>query len=163
MKSKQHTYRASIEWTGNLGQGTTRYDAYSRAHRIVVDGKPEIPGSSDPAFRGDPSRYNPEEMLVVSLSACHLLWYLHLCAQAGVVVTDYVDQAQGLMEETPDGGGRFVDVTLFPTVTVTDQSMQAEALRLHGAAHKKCFIANSVNFPVRHQPTILVKPVAVTR
>src|SRR5690606_3355257 len=106
---RQHDYSVQVTWTGNLGQGTRGYRAYARDHEISVPGKPTLPGSSDPAFRGDPGRYNPEELLIASLSACHMLWYLHLCADAGIVVLEYLDRASGAMRETPDGGGRFVE------------------------------------------------------
>jgi organic hydroperoxide reductase OsmC/OhrA len=155
--SKLHLYKTSVVWTGNMGTGTSDYRAYSRAHEITAEQKLSIHGSSDPAFRGDSSRYNPEELLVSSLSACHMLWYLHLCSAEGVVVTEYHDQATGSMEETEDGGGAFVEVTLRPNVTVlhTDMMLQAEAL--HAKAHTLCFIARSVRFPVRHEPHIRVQ------
>lgn len=150
--AKQHHYKATIQWTGNLGSGTSAYTAYSRNHTISIDGKEMIKGSSDPAFRGDRSRYNPEEMLVISLSTCHMLWYLHLCAEAGVVVMDYTDEASGIMIETPNGGGRFSEVTLHPNVTVANPTMIEKANELHEKANELCFIANSCNFPVHHKP-----------
>src|SRR5262249_42541524 len=113
---RTHSYRAKIEWTGNTGLGTSDYRAYQRSHDITIEGKPVIRGSSDPAFRGDRARYNPEELLVASLSACHMLWYLHLCADNKITVTSYVDCAEGTMIETQDGGGRFTEVTLKPQV-----------------------------------------------
>jgi len=119
---------------------------------IVANGKPAILASSDPAFHGDPGRHNPEDLLVASVSGCHMLWYLHLCAVNKVVVLGYEDNAAGTMEETGDGGGHFVEVTLHPTITVTAQSDLDTARRLHHDAHEKCFIASSVNFPVRVQP-----------
>lgn len=155
-KHQEHSYAVQLNWTGNLGQGTNGYRAYSRNHAISAPGKPILPGSSDPNFRGDPSRYNPEELLVSSLSACHLLWYLHLCAEAGIVVIDYSDQASGTMVETPDGGGHFSEVVLRPAVTIGVGGDTALAERLHERAHHLCFIANSVNFPVRCSPTIQV-------
>ena len=152
-----HQYKATITWTGNQGSGTSGYRAYGRNHVINIGGKPEILGSSDPSFRGDATRYNPEEMLVASISTCHMLWYLHLCAEAGVIVVDYVDNATGIMAETADGGGYFSDVTLHPTVVVTDVAMVDKANEIHHKANKMCFIANSVNFPVHHQPTCRVQ------
>ena len=151
---KHHHYETAVRWTGNKGTGTSAYRAYSRDHEIVSNGKPTIPASSDPAFNGDASRYNPEELLVASLSACHMLWYLHLCAVNKVVVLDYEDRAGGIMEETDDGGGRFLEVTLRPSITVTPESDLETAKRLHHDAHEKCFIANSVNFPVGCEPVI---------
>ena len=146
-----------MEWTGDAGAGTASYRAYERAHVIGAPGKPPIPGSSAPAFRGDASRWNPEELLVASLSACHMLQYLHLCAEAGVVVTAYADEADGEIATEPDGGGRFVRLTLRPRVTVTPGSDLATAERLHAEAHRRCFIASSVSFPVGHE-AVCVKP-----
>jgi organic hydroperoxide reductase OsmC/OhrA len=152
---KEHLYTNQLVWTGNRGEGTVSYKAYDRDHVLSVSGKPEIPASSDPSFRGNPQRYNPEELLVASLSSCHMLWYLHLCAVNGVVVVDYRDMALGKMIETADGGGHFREVVLRPVVTVKDLSMVEKAGSLHHEANKLCFIANSVNFPVKHEPTIL--------
>jgi len=144
-----HHYVLSVEWTGNTGTGTDHYRSYKRDHVIRIQGKPDIAGSSDPTFRGDPSRHNPEDMLVAALSTCHMMSYLHLCAVNGVVVTAYSDQATGTMETLPDGSGRFLEVTLHPEVMVRDAHMVAKAQELHHKAHELCFIANSVNFPVR--------------
>jgi organic hydroperoxide reductase OsmC/OhrA len=155
MKHKEHSYFAKIQWTGNLGQGTSSYKAYRRDYEISIPGKSVILGSSDPAFRGDSSRYNPEDLLVASLSACHMLWYLHLCADAGIVVTDYIDNPIGTMVESDNGCDRFTEVQLRPNVTVSAGTDQKLAMRLHETAHQKCFIANSVNFPVRCQPSII--------
>jgi organic hydroperoxide reductase OsmC/OhrA len=153
--TKTHHYSAVVEWTGNTGAGTSGYRSYERRHEISAGSqKPTIPGSSDPAFRGDPARWNPEELLVASLSACHQLWYLHLCAEAGIVVIAYLDHAEGVMEETADGSGCFKRVILRPHVTVAGGSDIVKARELHRAAHAKCFIANSINFPVEHEPEI---------
>src|ERR1700731_394175 len=149
---REHTYSVSLVWTGNTGKGTSDYRSYTRDHEINVVGKPSIYGSADPKFRGDPARYNPEELLVSSLSSCHMLWYLHLCADAGIVVVSYEDRAEGIMEEPSDGAGRFVRVTLRPLVRIAGSVEQAEAL--HQRAHELCFIANSVNFPVGHEVAI---------
>jgi organic hydroperoxide reductase OsmC/OhrA len=152
---KQHTYQTQVEWTGNDGEGTKTYKGYRRDHAIVANGKPPIPASSDPSFRGDPSRYNPEELLVASLSSCHMLWYLHLCAVNHVTVIEYRDAAVGTMEEREDGSGVFVRVLLKPVVKITPESDRAKALSLHHDAHRSCFIANSVNFPVEAVPEIV--------
>ena len=153
--AKKHRYTVTVEWTGNRGSGTSDYRSYDRSYGISAgERKADIAGSSDPAFRGDPARWNPEELLVASVSACHKLWYLHLCALAGVVVTGYIDRAEGIMEETADGSGRFVRVTLRPEITLAAGSDQAKARELHEPAHEKCFIANSVNFPVDCEPVI---------
>jgi organic hydroperoxide reductase OsmC/OhrA len=143
-------------WTGNQGQGTSGYRAYARDHEVTADSRPAIPGSSDRAFRGNAQRWDPERLLVAALSQCHMLSYLHACADAGVVVVDYVDQAEGEMQQTLDGGGHFTEVTLRPNVTVSDESMTVIARELHDRAHKLCFIASSLTFPVRHEPKIAV-------
>ena len=152
--SKEHIYETNLVWTGNLGTGTKTYQGYSRAHEISIAGKPVIVGSSDPHFRGDASRYNPEELLVAALSACHLLYYLHLCADAKIIVVDYQDSATGKMVETPDGGGHFTEVVLKPRVVISDDSDAEKANEMHHKAHELCFIANSVNFVVRAEAEI---------
>ena len=149
MAEREHQYRVTTTWTGNLGTGTSDYRSYSRNHEIKIPGKSApLPGSSDAAFRGDPARYTPEELLVASLSACHMLWFLHLCADAGIVVTEYEDAASGTMKEHPDGSGEFTSVILRPRVVITDPARIADATALHHRAHQLCFIARSVNFPV---------------
>jgi organic hydroperoxide reductase OsmC/OhrA len=152
---KQHNYEVQVVWTGNTGEGTKTYRGYRRDHTITAQGKPPIQGSSDPSFRGDPSRYNPEELLVASLSACHMLSYLHLCAVNRLTVLDYQDAALGLMEENSDGSAQFTRVTLRPTIKITPGDDQAKAVALHADAHHLCFIARSVNFPVDVHPTIM--------
>ena len=151
-----HRYHVTVEWTGNRGSGTSGYRDYGRTHVARTDGKPEIPGSSDPHFRGEPERWSPEDLLVVSLSQCHMLWYLHMCAVNGVVVTGYLDAAEGTMDEQGDAGGRFTKVVLRPQVTVADESMVERAGALHHEAHARCFIAQSVNFPVEYEPATTV-------
>lgn len=153
--SKQHHYTATITWTGNKGEGTTRYDAYERAHTWAIEGKQTIACSSDTPFRGDGTKHNPEDALLYSLSSCHMLWYLHLCADAGIIVTDYTDNATGVLTMDTPEGARFTEVTLFPVITVADASMIAKANALHDEAHAKCFIAKSVNFPVKHEPKVI--------
>ncbi|WP_158960736.1 OsmC family protein [Myroides fluvii] len=154
---KEHHYRATIDWTGNQGSGTDHYTHYERSHTIQIEGKPQLAGSSDPAFRGDTTKHNPEDLFLSSLASCHMLWYLHFCSVNQIIVEAYTDTATGTMIEEQDGKGRFIEVTLHPTVTVQSQDMVAQALALHKKANECCFIANSVNFPVHHQPTIVVK------
>lgn len=156
MPQREHRYSVHLTWTGNTGTGTSSYREYKRDHELASPGKAVISGSSDPHFRGDRSRWNPEELLVASLSACHQLWYLHLCADAGVVVTAYEDRAEGVMVEEADGGGRFLRVVLRPAVAIATHSERSVALALHEKAHALCFIARSVNFPVEHEPTVTV-------
>jgi organic hydroperoxide reductase OsmC/OhrA len=153
----EHVFQVTVTWTGAKNAGTQNYRSYERSHIIAVDNKTDILGSSDPAFRGDKTRHNPEDLFLSSLAACHMLWYLHLCAEAGIVVIDYVDKATGTMVENPDGSGQFVQVILNPMVTVTEENMREKATTLHAQANKYCFIANSVNFPVHHHPTCKVR------
>ena len=154
---KQHCYALQIQWTGNLGHGTSSYRVYERSYEVTTKDKPAILGSSDPTFCGDPLRYNPEDFLVASLSACHMLWYLHLCSDAKIIVTSYVDNASGTMAETSNGGGHFTEVVLKPMVTIQQGSNIAHAEQLHEKAHELCFIANSVNFPIHCEPRIQVE------
>lgn len=158
MTRKIHQYRIAIEWTGNRGQGTATYAGYDRDHMIRSGNKAPIAGSSDPAFRGDGTRWNPEELLLASISSCHKLWYLHLCSAAGIVVTRYTDGAEALMEEDGTGAGRFTSATLRPRVVIQAGGDTAKAAALHHDAHRYCFIANSVNFPIECEPVILVDP-----
>jgi len=151
---KQHEYKVQVNWTGNDGGGTKSYREYRRDHTICAAGKPEIPGSSDPSFRGDPRRYNPEELLVASLSACHMLWYLHLCSVNQIIVVGYQDRASGVMQEHEDGSGEFVRVTLQPRVKILAGASREKALALHEEAHQQCFIARSVRFAVEVEPQI---------
>jgi organic hydroperoxide reductase OsmC/OhrA len=152
-----HRYEVTVRWTGDAGSGTSDYRAYRRDHDVDGDGKPTIPGSSDPAFRGDATRWNPEELLVAALAQCHMLWYLHLCADRGVVVTGYADTPAGTLEMDPTGGGgQFTEVVLRPAVTVADPSMADKARALHDEIGALCFIARSVCFPVRHEPTVRI-------
>ena len=153
---KRHHYAATITWTGNQGTGTSHYKAYERSHTIRIANKPDLPASSDIPFLGDGTKHNPEDMLLSALSSCHMLWYLHLCADAGVVVTHYTDNATAVMNDTQGKGGYFAEVTLHPVVTVADAAMIDTAIALHDKAHECCFIANSVNFPVNHQPVAVV-------
>lgn len=155
MPGRTHHYAVQTEWTGNRGDGTTSYRAYERAHTIRADGKPELLASADPAFRGDRSRYNPEELLVAALSGCHMLTYLHLCAVNHIVVTAYRDAATGSMQESADGGGDMTEVVLRPHVAITSDSDADMARRLHERAHQLCFIARSVRFPVRCEPEVV--------
>lgn len=149
---KNHHYKVDIKWTGNSGKGTSNYTGYERSHTISTNEKDCIYGSSDPSFRGDKTKYNPEELFLASLSACHMLWFLHLCSDANIIVIDYADKATGMMQETKDGGGRFTEATLHPNVVVSDASMINKANELHHEANKLCYIANSCNFPIHHKP-----------
>lgn len=153
MHQKAHSFTVSTTWTGNRGSGTSAYRAYGRDHEIAAHGKTApIPGSSTPVFRGDKERYNPEELLIASLSACHMLWFLHLCADSGIAVTEYRDDAVGSVQLNADGSGQFNEVVLRPAVRIADGSRLAAIAALHHRAHDLCFIARSVNFPVRCEP-----------
>ena len=154
MANKVHKYEVLVEWVGNCGSGTAEYTGYSRNHVISAGAKPLIQGSSDPGFRGDATRWSPEDLLVVALSACHKLFYLHLCADAGISVLAYKDTARGEMVEDSTSSGHFTRVVLRPQITIRQGDDLALAERLHHDAHAKCFIANSVNFPVSCEPVI---------
>jgi organic hydroperoxide reductase OsmC/OhrA len=153
--TREHHYRLTTRWTGNLGRGTAAYTAYSRNHELTgVEKSGPIFGSSDPAFRGDPARYNPEELLVGALAACHMLWVLHLCADAGIVITEYEDAAEGEMIEREDGSGHFTRVVLRPRMSITDAARIADAAAIHEKTHHLCALAQSVNFPVACEPEV---------
>lgn len=153
MPTHEHKYAVKVTWIGNRGTGTSAYTAYGRQHTISAGTKPDIPGSSDPAFRGDADRWNPEDLLVAAASACHKLWYLHLCAEAGIAVMSYEDQAEGTMNDSL-AGGRFTSITLRPRVQVRPTDDAERAVALHHTAHEKCYVANSLNFPVACEPEV---------
>lgn len=146
---RTHHYHLPIRWTGNLGTGTATYRGYSRDHEYLGKDKAPIAGSSDPVFRGDAARYNPEELLVGALASCHMLWFLHQCAEAGVVVEQYEDAPEGTLAETADGGGHFTEVVLHPRATFRSPVAPELLRQLHDRSHALCFLANSMNFPVR--------------
>jgi Predicted redox protein, regulator of disulfide bond formation len=150
-----HNYQAVVEWTGNKGSGTFDYRSYSRSHTIKIDGKPNIMGSSDSSYRGEKSKHNPEDLFVSAMSACHMLWYLHLCADHGVVVLKYEDRSEGTMEIDKSGSGRFTSIVLHPMVVISGASDRVKALDLHHQAHEMCFLANSVSFPITYHPEIV--------
>jgi len=153
-----HKYQVTNRWTGNLGTGTSAYSAYSRNHELSGAGKgAAIPGSSDPVFRGDRTRYNPEELLVGALSACHMLWVLHLCADAGIAIAAYHDDAVGEMVEHEDGSGEFTRAVLRPRMVIADAARTAEAEGIHERAHRLCALARSVNFRVEIEPSVTAR------
>ena len=154
---REHTYNLGIKWTGNLGMGTESYTSYTRNHVIIKEGGQMILGSSDPAFRGDPQRYNPEELFLSTLSSCHMLMYLHFCASNNITVVSYEDNPVGTMKEEGNGSGRFTDVILRPRIDILEDDKIKQAEELHHQAHEFCFIANSVNFPVSVEPKIEVQ------
>jgi organic hydroperoxide reductase OsmC/OhrA len=149
-----HHYSAELVWTGNHGDGTADYERYGRDYAVRMVGKPELPGSADPVFRGDATRHNPEDLLLAAVTSCHMLSYLALCARSRICVLAYSDRAEAVMETTPDGGGRFTSATLHPRVVVRDAAQRERALALHDKAHAHCFIASSCNFPIRHLATV---------
>ena len=155
MSLGEHRYSLTVQWTGNLGEGTSSYRGYSRDHDVLIPGLPVLPGSADPTFHGDRSRYNPEQLLLAALAQCHMLSFLHVAVRHGVVVTDYRDEATGVMRLNRDGSGQFESVTLNPQVTLADAAHAGLAEQMHHEAHEICFIARSVNFPVRHEPVTL--------
>lgn len=153
--SKTHDFKARLVWTGAEDGPARDYASYSRKHEIHIDGKPALLGSSDPAFRGHAERHNPEDLMVAALSACHMLWYLHKTTDNGIVVVAYEDDASATLVLDP-GNGRFVEAVLRPRVTIEHGGDAALALKLHDDAHEECFIANSCNFPIRHEAEIVV-------
>lgn len=153
---RNHEYQSKITWTGNRGSGTLDYRAYDRNYKIHIDGKQEIDGSSDSAFSGDQSKHNPEDLLLSAVASCHMLWYLHLCSEQGIVVMEYTDHARGIMREDKNGSGKFTEITLYPEVVITNESKTGLAQSLHEEAGNMCFIANSLNFKVRYQPVVKV-------
>lgn len=153
--SKIHVYNPITRWTGNKGSGTVGYRSYDRSHTILIEGKPDILASSDASFRGDESRHNPEDLFVSSIAGCHMLWYLHLCSDNGVVVLSYEDRSQGEMTMNKDGSGQFKQVILRPQITISSESSIEMATAQHKDAHRMCFIANSCNFPILCEPTII--------
>lgn len=154
---KTHHYSQKVKWTGNQGKGTSSYKDYSRDYEIEVPGKPILRGSSDPNFLGDSSKFNPEDLLVSTLSTCHLLWYLHLCSVNKITVTSYEDFPEGIMQENKDGSGQFTEVTLKPKIIILEEEKIDLAHQLHHKANQMCFIARSVNFKVLHEPEIVIE------
>lgn len=153
--ARELTFTSRIVWTGNKGSGTSGSKDYTRDFAVRPEGKPEIAGTTAPAFGGDPGRYDPEDMLVSALSSCHMLWYLHLASEAGVVVTSYEDAPMGTMPLGRGGAGQFSEVVLRPRIAITAASDAEKARALHEKAHEMCYIARSVNFPVRCEPEII--------
>ena len=153
----EHNYKLTAEWTGNKGDGTKNVRTYDRSHTISIPGKPDLFLTTDNPAVGDKSKLNPEDLLVSALSSCHMLSYLYLCSLEGVVITSYLDNATGIMIENESGGGKFKEVTLNPIVSVTEVSMVEKAIALHHKAHEICYIANSVNFEVKCNPTCTVE------
>ncbi|WP_085909550.1 OsmC family protein [Kiloniella majae] len=155
--SQEHQYKTHLSWTGNKGSGTSNYRTYDRHYDITIEGKMTLPGSSDPAFRGDPARHNPEDLLLASISSCHMLWYLHLCSVNKIVVVNYQDTSTATMSMNSDGSGQFSSAMLNPVITISEDSDKEKAIQLHHEANKLCFIARSVNFPIHHEPQIKIE------
>jgi organic hydroperoxide reductase OsmC/OhrA len=151
--AKEHEYTCRIDWTGNRGDGTRTYRGYDRTWDVVTPGKPTIHCSNDPLLGGDPTLPNPEDLLLASLSSCHMLWYLHLTSSAKIVVHSYTDDPIGVGEVHPDGSGQFLRATLRPTIVVAEGTDIRQAEAIHHEVHRYCFIARSVNFPVTYAPT----------
>jgi len=154
MNNGEHHYSAHLIWDGNRGDGTATYAGYGRQYRVLIDGKPELQGTADVAFRGDADRFNPEDLFLAAISSCHMLSYLALCAKYGIRVVAYEDAATGIMKEDGKGGGRFEEVVLHPVVTVAEEAQVERAMKLHERAHETCFIANSCRVPIHHRPTV---------
>lgn len=153
---RKHLFEVETIWTGNRGAGTLDYRAYSRNFTLKMEGKADIQGCSESIFNGDRTLHNPEDLLLASVSSCHMLWYLHLCSKKGIIVLEYTDSAKGTMKEEADGSGRFTEIILSPKVVINSESNLELALQLHEETGKMCFIANSLNVPILYQPEILV-------
>ncbi|MCB9309222.1 MAG: OsmC family protein [Lewinellaceae bacterium] len=153
---KAHKYYLDLNWVGNTGTGTSTYNAYQRDFILSFQNKPDILGSSDSIFLGDQKKHNPEDLFLASIATCHMLWYLHLCADHKIVVLQYSDHPEGVLTLKKDGSGRFTEVTLHPKVVISDDSDVDKATSLHHLASQYCFIANSLNFEVQYLPMTLV-------
>ncbi len=150
--AKDHQYKTNLIWAGNKGSGTMDYRSYDRDFVVSINNKESFSGSSDSIFLGDQTKYNPEDLLLASVSSCHMLWYLHLCSKNEIVVLEYTDNAIGTMTENNDGSGKFSSILLKPEVIISKKEQIEQANSLHVEANKMCFIANSLNFSVEHQP-----------
>lgn len=159
----EHDVISEIVWTGNRGPGTRTYRGYDRTWDIAIAGHEAVHCSNDPLLGGDPAKMNPEDLLLSALSACHMLWYLHLASAAGIVVHGYRDRPVGRGETLPSGAGRFVSAVLRPEITVERGADLTEAAAIHGRIHEVCFIARSVNFPVTCEPRFVEAEGAETR
>lgn len=155
--ARPHHYAVAVAWEGNRGAGTSEYSSYGRQFRVVIEGKPDLVGSADPAFRGDPHRHNPEELLLAAVASCHMLFYLSLCARNGITVVRYSDAAVATLAVLSSGGGRIEEMTLRPRVTISHGGDREAAAALHARAGELCFIANSCSFPIRHQPSVVAE------
>lgn len=153
---KEHHYQLTTEWQDTSGKGTNNVKTYDRSHTVWIDGKPNLNLTTDNAAVGDKNKLNPEDLLVAAVSSCHMLSYLYVCALEGIVITSYVDNANGLMIEEESGGGKFKHIVLNPVCKVADESMIQKAIELHHRAHEICYIANSVNFEVICNPSCSV-------
>ena len=152
----EHNYKLTAEWTGNTGEGTKNVRTYDRSHTVSIQGKPDLFLTTDNPAVGDKTKLNPEDLLVSAISSCHMLSYLYLCSMDGIVVTAYTDHATGVMIEHASGGGNFKEVVLNPLVVVANENMVEKAIELHHKAHDICYIANSVNFEVKCNPSCKV-------
>jgi organic hydroperoxide reductase OsmC/OhrA len=151
--ASEHEFSCQTEWTGNRGEGTSGLRKFDRTWSISTPGRAVVEGSADPQFGGKADRPNPEDLLMASLSACHMLWYLHLATVAGIVVQSYVDKPVGYGEVEKSGVGRFLRATLRPHIVLAAGTDQAKADAIHHEIHKYCFIARSVNFPIDYAPS----------
>lgn len=148
-----HNFTTNVVWTGNRGEGTTHYRAYDRTWDIAVPGKAPVHCSNDPMLGGDPTKMNPEDLLLSALASCHMLWYLHLASDKGIVVLEYTDAPIGYGESDPSGAGRFLSAELRPQITVKKGTDLVLAESIHHKIKDVCFIARSVAFPVEHTVT----------
>lgn len=143
-----------MSWDGASRHGLEFRDRTKRRHTISHPEKPDIDGSAAPAFHGETTRWNPEELLLAALSQCHMLTFFYLAHEEGLEVVDYEDTPEATLRTHADGSGEMTEAILKPRVTVRG-GWEGSLDDMHHRAHELCFIARSVNFPVTHEATTL--------
>ena len=147
-----HLFKVALNWIKKEPQTDSSTRIYTKSHHISIEGKPDLEVSAAKAFKGDPNLYNPEDLLLSSLTSCHMMSYLYCCMQYKIEVISYQDHSEATLQVNPDGSGKIVKVDLFPEIIISNSSQIELALSLHKKANELCFIANSCNFPVYHHP-----------
>lgn len=150
--SNRHTFEAHLSWTKPDEASSNRKRIYGKTHLMQINGKQDLTISAAKAFKGDPALHNPEDQLLSSIMSCHMMSFLYVCSQHNMEVFSYKDKATAILETYEDGSGKIVSVSLFPQVIIADHNQIELANALHVKANKLCFIANSCNFPVQHEP-----------
>lgn len=147
-----HLFKVALNWMKKDNISSSLSRIYTKSHHISIEGKPDLEVSAAKAFKGDPNLYNPEDLLLSSLTSCHMMSYLYCCMQYKIEVISYQDHSEATLQVNPDGSGKIVKVDLFPEIIISNSSQIELALSLHKKANELCFIANSCNFPVYHHP-----------